>query len=206
MGIYLPIFSFLIEPFEVPEKAPETYNDIIPLLEKYHKKSFQFTTKGYHHTELLRRMINDFRLPSINFYLEECAIIKPQDCPTLLEELKTIEHYILNDSQTLNDNLINEEQSLWELFDNNKELNKNTKTNKLSYLEKRITLLKSLSLAETYQEISIQKEVSTFDLQDAYGNGYHDLLAILYWVKTHIHLLKEAVANKKALCYVWITS
>ncbi len=203
MGIYLPTISFLIEPNEVPKKQLETYNDIIQLLEKYHKKLYQCTTKGYNHLELFRRMITDFNLPKADFYQKECAVAINEECIILHQSLKTIEQFILNDTTQLIDNLVKQEKRLMEMIFNNNRLNKKTKDNYRQRSIERIEEITNFSFAKYYAEAIVSKDISQYDQSSEYADNEYKVL--LHWLKTQIFIVNKAITNKKALIHVMIT-
>jgi hypothetical protein len=209
MGIYLPTISFLIKPEEIPKIQLETYNDIIPLLEKYHKKFYQCTTRGYYHLALLSRIVADFKLPKIDFYQKGCSVAFKDECTTLYQSLKRIEQFVLNNDSQIVDNLIEEEKRTWEMIYNREMLFKRDKPNEITkenYRKKsiqRITELTNFSFAKYYAEAEINRDISEYDETSQYGDNKYKI--VLIWLKVQIFILNKAITDKKALIHVVIT-
>lgn len=203
MGIYLPTISFLIEPNEIPQNHLETYNDIIPLLEKYHKNFYQCTTRGYHHLELFRRMIEDFNLPNSDFYQKECAVAFNEECVKLNQNLKIIEQFILNDASKLVNNLIKQEKRSLEMIINNNKFNKKTEDNYRKKSVEHIKELTNFSFAKYYEEAVISNDISQYDQSSNFDDNEYK--PVLVWLKTQLYLLDKAVTNNKAFVNVMIT-
>jgi len=204
MGIYLPTISFLIEHYEIPDTAVESWNDVTHLLEKYHDHEFCYkcTTRGYGHLVCFTELAELLQISGLKNYPSKDIFVKEQT-QELSEKLKSIENIILETPEIINGLLAKREENLWNILQENHP-EYCTEDRKRYHLQ-RIDFFRQLNIKKIYQQAPLLKDISEFDLQDKFTDKYDEVIAVLYWLKTQLYLLAEATKQDKAFAYITLT-
>ncbi len=204
MGIYLPTITCLIDNKDVPNTSIETWHDVEYLLAKYYKETtyYSCTTRGYKHIGDFNRIIDAFFKNKIKtIYSEEVACLNSNEVESLLKIFLQVEEAIKKQPNLVKDILLNEEKNKYEtLLDIYKE-----KPKQKEFYKQIIKTIEAFDLANSYKKASIQKEISEFDLQDVFKDNYLSVIAMAYWLKSQIFLLKKAIKHKKTILYVMLS-